>query len=63
MVILPNNHIFNLKMRKIARILVTNDFKNENISAIENWRPVFEEINFLVAPPAPLKPIIGIIFR
>ena len=31
-VILPNNHIFNLKLRQIARILLTNNFKNENIS-------------------------------
>ena len=31
-VILPNNHIFKLKMRQISRILLTNNFKNENIS-------------------------------
>ena len=31
-VILPNNHIFKIKMRQIARILLTNNFKNENIS-------------------------------
>ena len=30
-VILPNNHIFNLKMRQIAKILITNDFKMKKI--------------------------------
>ena len=38
-------------MRQIARILLTNNFKKKYFSAIETG-PVFEEIDFLVAPPA-----------
>ena len=41
-------------MRQIARILLTNALKNEIISLQIETGPMFEEIDFLVAPPAPL---------
>ena len=54
MVILPNNHILNLKMRQITRLLPENVSKSGNISLQIETLPMFEEIDFLVEPPAPL---------
>ena len=53
MLILPNNHIFNLKMRQIARTLLKNVSKNENSSLQLNLDQPLKKLIFWW-PPVPL---------
>ena len=59
--ILSNNHIFNLKMRQIARILLTNDFKNENIFLQLKLDQCLKKLIFWWYPLPLCRPIFGII--
>ena len=61
--ILPNNHIFNLKLRQIARVFLTNDFKNENISLQLKMDQFLKKLIFWWRPLPLCRPIFGIIFR
>ena len=50
-------------MRQIARILLTNDFKNENISLQLKLDQCLKKLIFWGCPMPLCRPIFGIIFR